>query len=149
MKLWFFVSDWRGVKRLCLVLWLLLGWSWTGRAEQLKLDSLQAGGRTYSNVTILGFNSTDAYFTHAGGIANVKLRYLDTKLQKRFNYDPAAAAEAENQQAAADARYSAAVGVTSIPYVLLVDPKGVVRYQGHPAAITEKYLESMFANAAE
>jgi len=276
MKLLLSVSDPREVKRLGLVICLLLGWTWTAPAEQVKLDSLQAGGRTYSNVTILGFNSTDAYFTHQGGIANVKLRYLDPKLQQRFNYDPAAAAEAEKQQAAADARYSAsvaaniaaqaqqaalaarkagaasqdiladpvsdqsllgkrapaikgekwlgerpalndkvvlevfwapwsspcrrclpeldrlqkkfagklavvgvtseseaeianmtepriefasvldpkgelraAVGVTSIPYVLLVDPKGVVRYQGHPAAITEKHLEAMLANAAE
>jgi thiol-disulfide isomerase/thioredoxin len=276
MKLLLCFSDPREVKRLCLVTCLLLVWTWTAPAEQLKLDSLQAGGRTYSNVTVLGFNTTDAYFTHEGGIANVKLRYLDPKLQKRFHYDPAAAADAEKEQAAADERYNASVaanmaaqaqrtaraaqkaaaapqdtladpvssqsllgkpapaitgenwlgekpalsdkvvlvvfwapwsspcrrclpelnrlqkkfsgklavvgvtseseaeianmtepkmefasvldpkgelraaaGVTCIPYVLLVDPKGVVRYQGHPAAITEKHLEGMLANAAE
>jgi cytochrome c biogenesis protein CcmG/thiol:disulfide interchange protein DsbE len=266
----------RVVKPLCLVILVLLGWAWTAPAEQVKLDSLQVSGHTYSNVTILGFNTTDAYFTHEGGMANVKLRYLDPELQKRFSYDPAAAAEAEKQQAAADARYNASVaanmvaqaqqtalaarkaaassqdsladpvsnqsllgkpapaikgekwlgekpalndklvlvafwapwstpcrkylpeldrlqkkfagklavvgvtseseaeianmtepkiefasvldpngelratvGVTSIPYVMLVDPKGVVRYQGHPAAITEKHLEGMLAKAAE
>lgn len=276
MKLLFSFSDSRELKRLCLVIWLLLGWTWSAPAREVKLDSLQAGGRIYSNVTVLGFNTTDAYFTHEGGMANVKLRYLDPKLQKRFNYDPAAAAEAEKQQAAADAGYSAsvaanivaqaqqaalaarkavaaaqdsladpvsiqsllgkpapaikgekwlgekpalndrlvlvafwapwstpcrkylpeldrlqkkfagklavvgvtseseaeianmtepkigfasvldpkgelraAVGVTSIPYVMLVDPKGVVRYQGHPAAITERHVEGMLANAAE
>jgi len=278
MKLLSSFSGPRVVKPLCLVIWLLLGWAWTAPAEQVKLDSLQVSGHTYRNVTILGFNTTDAYFTHEGGMANVKLRYLDPKLQKRFNYDPAAAAEAEKQQAAADARYSAsvaenmvaqaqqaalaaqkqkavvasqdsltdpvsdqsllgkpapaikgekwlgekpelndkwvlvafwaswstpcrkylpeldrlqkkfagklavigvtseseaeienmiepkiefasvldpkgelraAVGVTSIPYVMLVDREGIVRYQGHPAAITDKHVEGMLAKAAE
>jgi hypothetical protein len=41
------------------------------------------------------------------------------------------------------------VGVTSVPYVMLVDPKGVVRYQGHPTAITEKQVERILASAAE
>ena len=48
-----------------------------------------------------------------------------------------------------EAKFSATVGVTSIPYVMLVDPKGVVRYQGHPAAITEKQVEGILAKAAE
>jgi cytochrome c biogenesis protein CcmG/thiol:disulfide interchange protein DsbE len=43
----------------------------------------------------------------------------------------------------------ATVGVTSIPYVMLIDPKGIVRYQGHPTAITEKQVESMLAKATE
>ena len=47
------------------------------------------------------------------------------------------------------AQLGATVGVTSIPYVLLVDPKGIVRYQGHPTAITEKRVESLLAKAAE
>jgi cytochrome c biogenesis protein CcmG, thiol:disulfide interchange protein DsbE len=49
----------------------------------------------------------------------------------------------------ADAKFSVAVGVTSVPYVMLVDPDGVVRYQGHPAAITEKQVEGVLAKAAE
>ena len=47
------------------------------------------------------------------------------------------------------AKFSTSVGVTSIPYVMLVDPKGIVRYQGHPAAITEKQVEGILAKAAE
>jgi hypothetical protein len=47
------------------------------------------------------------------------------------------------------AEFATTVGVTSIPYVMLVDLKGVVRYQGHPSAITEKQLESMLPKAAE
>jgi thiol-disulfide isomerase/thioredoxin len=42
-----------------------------------------------------------------------------------------------------------AVGVTSVPCVLLLDPKGVVRYQGHPAAMDEKKLEPLLTKAAE
>ena len=49
----------------------------------------------------------------------------------------------------ADAKYSVSVGVTSVPYVMLVDPKGIVRYQGHPAAITEKQVEGILPKAAE
>ena len=47
------------------------------------------------------------------------------------------------------AEFAATVGVTSIPFVMLVDPKGVVRYQGHPSAITDKQVESLLAKAAE
>lgn len=39
----------------------------------------------------------------------------------------------------------AAAGVTSIPSVLLLDPKGIVRYEGHPAALTEKDLKDLMA----
>lgn len=40
-------------------------------------------------------------------------------------------------------RLAKAVGVNNVPQILLVDPKGVVRYCGHPAAITEKILHKM------
>jgi len=36
------------------------------------------------------------------------------------------------------------LGVNTIPYVLLMDTKGVVRYEGHPAAITPAKLQSFF-----
>jgi cytochrome c biogenesis protein CcmG, thiol:disulfide interchange protein DsbE len=274
MKLFFSSPDPRQIKSLFVVLWLWL--AWTAPAAPVKMDSLGACARTYRNVTVLGFNTTDVYFTHESGMANVKLKYLESNLQKRFDYNPAAAAEAEKQQAADDALYKesvvsnlvaqaqqaalaarkaaatsedsladsvssnsmigkpapaikgtkwlgekpalegklvlvafwapwsipcrkylptldglqkkftgklavvgvtseseaeiakmtelktefasvldpeaklgATVGVTSIPYVMLVDPKGVVRYQGHPSAITEKQVESMLAKAAE
>jgi thiol-disulfide isomerase/thioredoxin len=223
-----------------------------------------------------GSLTTDVYFTHEGGMNNMKLRYLEPGLQERFHYDPEAATKAELQQAADDALYQqsiasnmvaqaqqaalaarraattsedsladpvsknsligkpapaikgekwlgekpalegklmlvafwepwsipcrnyvpeldrlqkkfagklavigvtsesaaeigdmtapkmefpslidpraqfgASVGVTSVPYVMLVDPKGVVRYQGHPTAITEKQVESILARAGE
>ena len=248
----------------------------TAPAALLKLDSLAACGGHFKNVTVLSFNRTHVCFTHEGGITSLKLKYLDPKLQERFDYDPLLAAEAEKQQADDDARYQecvvskmvaqakqaalaakraaatsednladpvsnlsllgkpapaikgekwvgekpslegkaalvafwapwsipcrkyipeldklqkkfagklavvgvaceseaevaamvepkvefasvldpqaelgATVGVTSVPYVMLVDPKGVVRYQGHPTAVTEKQVESLLAKATE
>jgi len=236
----------------------------------LKYDWLKIGSKVYSNVTVVGANTTDLYFTHNQGIANVKLKYVDESLRKRFNYDPKAAEVAEKEQTQLDlayqgvliakineqtqkaitaarkatntsdnsladpisdlsligkpappldveqwlgekpavkgkfalvvfwapwsipcrklipqwnalqkkfadrlvvlgltsdtkeevdhmsepavefasgidtkARMSIASGVTSIPYVLLLDPKGVVRYQGHPSALDEKKLETL------
>jgi len=238
-----------------------------------KMDLLTVGSITYTNVTVLGQNDTDLYFTHKGGIGNVKLKYLSPDLQKRFNYDPRAGAEAERKQREQDAQYqssvaaavtaeaqrslasktsttlpsladpisdqsllgkhapavsaekwvgdkpslegkslmlifwapsssacrkwipdwnafkkkfgdrlalvgvtseseqgildlaevkvefasaldpkgrlSAAAGVTSIPSILLVDPAGTVRYQGHPAALTEAYLQGWLQKPAE
>jgi thiol-disulfide isomerase/thioredoxin len=78
-------------------------------AANYTLDVLTDGSRTYSNVTIIGANTTDLYFTHARGIGNVKLKYLNPSLQKRFNYDPKAAAEAELEQAREDSRFYQAI----------------------------------------
>ena len=236
----------------------------------LKYDWIKVGSKVYSNVTIVGANATDLYFTHSKGISNVKLKYLDESVRSRFNYDPQAAAEAEKEQTDHDtayqdqlvakinekaekaavlakkaastsensiadpisessllgkpappmeveqwlgdkpdlkgkfalvffwgpwsvpcrkvipqfnalqkkfadrlviiglssdtkeeinqmsvpapqfacaldskARMSIAASVTSIPYVLFLDPNGIVRYQGHPGALDEKSLESL------
>ena len=40
-------------------------------------------------------------------------------------------------------KLAAAAGVTSVPCVLLVDAKGVVRYQGHPAALDSARLNKV------
>ena len=241
-------------------------------AANLTLEFLKVGLVTYTNVTILGANATDLYFTHAQGIANVKLKYLSPDLQQRFNFDPKAAADAEKKQSEADIMYqtteaksfydrsraaaeaaakvpptsedsladpiannsllgksapaleldrwltdkpsldgkfaliffwepwsipckkclpevnalqkkfssklvvvgvsseteipadlktefasgtdakaklSGALGITSIPSVMLLDTKGVIRYLGHPGAITEKKLDALLAKPAE
>jgi hypothetical protein len=49
----------------------------------------------------------------------------------------------------AKAKLSAAAGVTSVPYAMLVDPKGTVLYQGHPGAITDKKLQAILARPTE
>lgn len=71
----------------------------------LKLDLLKIGSHVYSNVTVIGANTTDLYFTHSQGISNAKLRQLDSQLQKRFGYDPKAAEEAEQQQELDDRKF--------------------------------------------
>lgn len=75
------------------------------RAAPIKLESLSAGSLTFSNVTVLGFNASDLYFTSDLGIRNVKLRLLDPDMQQKFHYDPVAAAKAEEQQAEDEKRY--------------------------------------------
>jgi cytochrome c biogenesis protein CcmG/thiol:disulfide interchange protein DsbE len=262
-------------KRLSVLTILLFALSL--EADSSKLGSLKVGTTTYSNVTVLGFNTTDLYFKHSLGFGNVKLKYLSPELQKQFSYDPKAAQEAERRQNEQDilyqsalvkaelvqqnnaaaagkasapigsetgladpvseksllgktgpklevdkwlgdkpalegkfvllslwapwsapckqwipelnalqkkysdklvvvgistgpeadiaemsepqlgfasaidakAKLSAAAGVTSIPYVLLCDPKGIVLYQGHPGALTDKKLPAIFARSSE
>jgi thiol-disulfide isomerase/thioredoxin len=73
---------------------------------QTKFATLKAGRTTYTNVSVLGSSTTDLYFTHAHGIANVKLRLLSPALQEQFHYDASAAAAAERQQIENDARYT-------------------------------------------
>jgi thiol-disulfide isomerase/thioredoxin len=41
-------------------------------------------------------------------------------------------------------RIAKKVGVSNVPQIFLVDPNGIVRYCGHPAAVTEKTLKHMF-----
>jgi len=42
-----------------------------------------------------------------------------------------------------------AAGITSVPGVLLVDSKGLIRYQGHPAALEDRIVESLLPKAPE
>jgi thiol-disulfide isomerase/thioredoxin len=69
----------------------------TARAE-IKFDTLKVGSVTYTNVTIIDANATDLYFKYSGGMVNTKLRYLEPDVQKRFNYNPDVAADAERQR---------------------------------------------------
>ncbi len=95
------------IRRLLPAVFLVITLS--GTAATLQLPVLKVGGVTYSNVTIIGANSTDLYFKHDKGLGNAKLKYLSPDLQKRFNYDPAKAIEAEQKQSEADTRYSSTV----------------------------------------
>lgn len=259
-------------KRIVFLGWVLIA---SAFGEPLRLDTLKVGATTYKDVTVLGANTTDLYFRYSGGVANVKLKYLDPDLQKRFDFNPKAAEEAEKRQAEAEilfqnslhaspapstkpgetkstgwlgtetglsdpisdksplgksapeisitkwlgdkpslegkfvllsfwaswsapcrayvpelnalqkkygeklaiiavsaepekdlvdfsepriefasgldskAKLTAAAGVTSVPCVLLADPKGVILYQGHPAALTEKRLQAILSRPSE
>ena len=46
-------------------------------------------------------------------------------------------------------KLSTALEVTSIPCVVLVDAKGILRLEGHPAALDEKKLQSVVGKGAE
>jgi thiol-disulfide isomerase/thioredoxin len=93
---------------MILRLFVVTGWLLAGSslfAVNLKLNTLTIGAITYSNVSILGANASDLFFTHDHGITNVKLKYLNPDLQKQFNYDPVAAAQAERKQIENDSLY--------------------------------------------
>ena len=47
------------------------------------------------------------------------------------------------------ARLAADLGITSIPAVVMIDAKGVIRYLGHPAALDERVLEALLPKLAE
>jgi hypothetical protein len=79
-------------------------------AAPLKFNSLKVGSKVYSDVTVVGANTTDLYFTHSQGIANVKLKYVDEELRTRFHYDPKAAAIAEREQGEDDLAYKGELG---------------------------------------
>lgn len=88
---------------LTFAAWIALGVSMY--AAPVKMDSLTVGEMTYNNVTVIGVNASDLYFTSNKGIRNVKLRLLSPELQQEFHYDPVAAAQAEAQQAEDEKRY--------------------------------------------
>jgi len=69
------------------------------------LPMLKAGSNVYSNVTVTTVTTTDIYFTHAGGMGNVKLKDLSPELQKHFHYSPLKAGEVEQERAVANAQY--------------------------------------------
>jgi thiol-disulfide isomerase/thioredoxin len=46
-----------------------------------------------------------------------------------------------------NSKLAASAGASSLPYVLLMNPKGVVLYAGHPAALSEKALQALLPKA--
>jgi thiol-disulfide isomerase/thioredoxin len=101
------------IVRFCPLYFFLCVLSLAG--EPLKLSSLKVGSITYTNVTVLGANATDLYFSHSLGFANVKLKYVDTNLQARFQYDPKAAEQAEKAQTENDTLYQSKIAKFSTP----------------------------------
>jgi thiol-disulfide isomerase/thioredoxin len=77
----------------------------TLEAAPARFDKLTIGSKTYKKVTVIGSNSTDLYFSHSTGIANIKMRLLSPELQKQFGYDPEEAMETERTQARDDQAY--------------------------------------------
>jgi len=87
---------------------LILGgcvWAFSLSAGSVSLDFLTVGSNTYSNVTVFDGNGTDLFFRSDRGVGNVKLKYLDAALQRKFNYNSNFAEKAEQQQVANDKLY--------------------------------------------
>jgi len=78
----------------------------TVRADE-NFPVLQAGGETFSNVTITSVSATDIYFTYTGGMENVKIKTLSPALQKHFGFDLKKAQVRELEMAENKVRYHA------------------------------------------
>src|SRR5437899_6146408 len=89
----------------CLLACALMLLAYPLNAAPLKVDSIKVGSQTYHNVAVIRVTDTDLYFNYDKGVANVKLKYLEPDLQKKFDYDPQAAAEAERRQTRDDSLF--------------------------------------------
>ena len=83
-------------------------------AVPVKLPRLKVGNETYTNVTVVGVNATDIFFSWSQGSKNVKLSALEPEIQKLFDYDPAAARDAERKRVENESRYENAVASKQI-----------------------------------
>ncbi len=72
---------------------------------QEKLPVLKVGSQIYSNVTVTKVTGTDIYFTFDRGMANAKLKNLESAMQSHFHYDAAKADATTQEQRAATAQY--------------------------------------------
>ena len=105
------------------------------RGDGEKLASLTVGSEVYTEVTVTSVTATDIYFSHSRGLGNAKLKTLDPELQKRFHFDPAAAAETEKQQAEAHVRYAQAL--KEVKAAPPPKPAAVAEAQGQAGASDE------------
>jgi len=96
-----------------------------GAPAETRLSLLHAGDESFTNVVVYSVTPTDLYFSHAGGMGNVKLKTLDAALQKRFNYNPTNAANVAEAQARATRQYYMAKAAEKPP-VPIPAPEEVV-----------------------
>jgi thiol-disulfide isomerase/thioredoxin len=139
------VNTIRGVSRL-IFFFFIVTLAFAARASE-KIPLLKVAGRTYTNVTVIGFNATDLYFKYDGGFSNVRLKYLSDDLKQKFFFDAERSSRAEAEQAAQDAQFSQALAkvdlevhermkaATSGPPVEaeIIDPFGKNSFIGQPA----------------
>lgn len=72
--------------RCKIILSLLLATVISSVQADEKLPTLQSGSTTYTNVTVTSVSATDVFFTHAGGMANVKIKELAPEWQQHFSF---------------------------------------------------------------
>lgn len=65
----------------CVALWLA-----SSAVADERFESLTIGSTTYSNVTVLNKTRTDMFISHASGMANIKVRDMDTDTLVKLGY---------------------------------------------------------------
>lgn len=90
-------------KGLRLALFVIFALATARAADRFPL--LQTPDHIFTNVTVTTVTPTDLYFSHAGGMGNVKLKDLEPKLQQQFRYDPTKAANIARAQEEATRQY--------------------------------------------
>jgi cytochrome c biogenesis protein CcmG, thiol:disulfide interchange protein DsbE len=93
---------------VCACTWAVI----SSAAAAIKLDTMRVGDRTYTNVTITSYSTSDVYFSHSKGVASAKLRNVEPSVQKLLDYNPDKAQVAEQAQEQADKRYEGALATT-------------------------------------
>ena len=84
---------------------------------ETRLPLLHAGDESFTNVVVTSVTATDLYFSHAGGMGNVKLKSLDAGLQRRFGYNATNAANVAQAQAEATRSFYMAKAAEKPPVV--------------------------------
>lgn len=83
-----------------------------------RLPLLQTSEASYTNVVVTSVTPTDLWFSHAGGMGNVKLKDLDPAMQKHFKYNPTKAENLARAQAEATKQYYMAKAAEKPPVIL-------------------------------
>lgn len=83
------------------------------KAQGQTFSTLHAGGEIYTNVQVTSVTATHVFFSHVGGLANAKLKNLDTHLQEIFRFDATRASSEETKQIQANALYTKLAQVSS------------------------------------
>jgi hypothetical protein len=81
-----------GTRKCCV--WTALGWcllvlgvvNANAVDTEIRLPSLTADGETYSNVVIFSKSATHVSISHAGGMASLKAKSLDTVTQRKLGF---------------------------------------------------------------
>ena len=82
-----------------------------------RFPLLHVGDDSYTNVAVTSVTPTDLYFSHAGGMGNVKLKDLEADLQKHFKYNPTNAANIAKAQSEATKQFYMAKAAEKPPVI--------------------------------
>lgn len=100
-----------------------------------RLESLTVGPTTYRQVQVRSINARSLVFTHAGGLASVRLRDLSPEWQTRLHYQAAADHEVEPAPGIAPAPAPAKSRAAVAPSPKETPFDALLRRFGQPAAV--------------